>query len=123
VASAPQVFGNNPQTQPRTNLSRGREWQTAYPTPAQYNDLLPKHKDLCFQRRPRSKQIADETEDEFEETQHPAQRRPILCATPTGSIYDRDRRVLAIDVQPMGWTLRTRSRCFHLNVNLVAVIS
>ena len=73
--------------------------EPAYPTPAQHNDLLPKHQDLCFQRRPRSKQIADETEDQFEETQYPSHRRPILCATPTGSIYDRDRRVLAIDVQ------------------------
>ena len=54
----------------------GREWQPAYPTPAQHNDLLPKHQDLCFQRRPRSKQIEDETEDQFDETQHPAPASP-----------------------------------------------
>ena len=30
----------------------GREWQPAYPTPAQHNDLLPEHQDLSFQRRP-----------------------------------------------------------------------
>ena len=38
-------------------------------------NLLPKHQDLSFQRRPRSKWIEDETEDQFDETQHPAQRR------------------------------------------------
>ena len=73
--------------------------EPAYPTPAQHNDLLPKHQDLCFQRRPRSKRIADETEDHLKRPNIRRHRRPILCATPTGSIYDRDRRVLAIDVQ------------------------
>jgi hypothetical protein len=53
-------------------------------TPAQHNDLLPEHQDLSSQRRPRSKQIEEETEDQFDETQHPGQRDPILCATPTG---------------------------------------
>ena len=31
-----------------------------------------------------SKQIEDETKDQFDETQHPGPRDPILCATPTG---------------------------------------
>ena len=52
MAGAPQVFEDNPQTQPRTNLSLADDGNQAYPTPAQHNDLLPKHQDLRFQRRP-----------------------------------------------------------------------
>jgi gentisate 1,2-dioxygenase len=52
--------------------------------PPQHNDLLPKHKDFCFQRRSRPKQIDDETKYQSDENQHQAQRRPILYAAPTG---------------------------------------
>jgi hypothetical protein len=42
-----------PPADPAQNQSvAGREWQPAYPAPAQHDDLLPKHKDLCFQRCP-----------------------------------------------------------------------
>ena len=60
------------------------EWQSGWLTSSQNRDLLPKHEDFCFQRRPRSKQIDDETEYQSDEIQHPAQRRPILYAMPTG---------------------------------------
>jgi hypothetical protein len=63
---------------------RSHEWQSGWPTSAQNVDLLPKHEDFCFQCRPRSKQIDDETEYQSKETHHPAQRRPILRAMPNG---------------------------------------
>ena len=50
----------------------GQEWQSGWPTSAQNSDLLPKHEYFCFQRRPRSKQIDDETEYQSKETHHPA---------------------------------------------------
>jgi hypothetical protein len=84
MASASQVFGNNPQTQPRTNLSLAENGNR--PT-------LPRRSTMICCRSTRisassvardRKQIEDETEDQFDETQHPGQRDPILCATPTG---------------------------------------
>ena len=63
---------------------RGHEPQSGWLASAQNVDLLPKHDDFCFQRRPRSNQIDDETEYQSDEIQHPAQRRPILYVMPTG---------------------------------------
>jgi hypothetical protein len=62
----------------------GHERQSGWLTSARNVDLLPKREDFCFQRRPRSKQIDDETEYQSKETHHPAQRRPILHDMPTG---------------------------------------
>jgi hypothetical protein len=75
MASAPQAFENNLHEAQNQSI-RGREWQPAYPAPAQHDDLLSKHKDLCFQRCPWSKQIEDETEDQFDEICHPAPASP-----------------------------------------------
>src|SRR5215204_7353078 len=36
---------------------RGHEWQSGRLSPAEHNDLLPKHEDFRFQRRSRPKQI------------------------------------------------------------------
>ena len=52
--------------------------------------LLPKHEDLCFQRRPRSNQIDDETEYQSDEA-HNIRRSVDRFATPCQPdlIYDR----------------------------------
>src|SRR6476620_240127 len=92
MASASQVFGHNPQTQPRTNLSLAENGNR--PT-------LPRRSTMICCRSTRisassvardRKQIEDETEDQFDETQHPGQRDPILCATPTGFNLQAIRR-------------------------------
>jgi hypothetical protein len=63
---------------------RGHKGPSGRFRPPQHNDLLPKHKDFCFQRRSRPKQIDNETKYQPDENQHQAQRRPILYAAPTG---------------------------------------
>ena len=84
MASASRAFGNSRQTHPKHQPVRGHKRQSGRFTPTQHNDLLPKHEDFCFQRRSRPKQIDDEAKYQPDENQHPAQRRPILYAAPTG---------------------------------------
>jgi hypothetical protein len=74
----------------------GHERKSCWFTSAQNGDLLPRHEDFCSQRRPRSKQIDNETEYQSDEAQHPAQRRPILCTMPTG-FYLRQGQVGTIN--------------------------
>ena len=85
VASAWKQAADPSQHQP----IRGHKRPSGRFRPPQHNDLLPKHKDFCFQRRSRPKQIDDETKYQSNDNQYQAQRRPILCAAPTGFIYDR----------------------------------
>src|SRR6478609_11138840 len=81
-----------PADQPRTNLSLAENGNR--PT-------LPRRSTMICCRSTRisassvardRKQIEDETEDQFDETQHPGQRDPILCATPTGFNLQAIRR-------------------------------
>jgi hypothetical protein len=57
VASAWKQAADPSQHQP----IRGHKRPSGRFRPPQHNDLLPKHKDFCFQRRSRPKQIDDET--------------------------------------------------------------
>ena len=57
LASVRKQPADPAQHQPVCSL----EWQSGWSTSAQNSDLLPKHEYFCFQRRPRSKQIDDET--------------------------------------------------------------
>jgi hypothetical protein len=82
-----------PTDPPQDQLLCGNEWRSDRLGPAQQDDLLPKHKDFCLQRCSRSKQIGEETKCQPDDSQHPAQLRPILCAALPDLIYDRDRGV------------------------------
>ena len=103
TARASRAFGNSQQIQP-TNVC-GHERQSGWLASAQNVDLLPKHEDFCFQRRPRSKQIDDETKYQSDETQHPAQRRPILYDMPTGFNL-RQGQVFNITMYGLGFGTR-----------------
>ena len=57
IASGPEQLSEPDQYYPILAL----EWQSDRLAPAQHDDLLPKHDDLCLQRGSRSKQIGKDT--------------------------------------------------------------